>query len=139
MGGCECPFPVLTRGRCLAAILLLVLLVSGVALLSIMLHPASYRASKACSAFREFASHIDKDNWEAAEQMVAAGAAPLLRVQKGQVLSHDTDVTATLAKARPRFWVTFDYYRNPWHGDKVIFKEGYALLEGDKIKYIKIP
>jgi hypothetical protein len=104
-----------------------------------MLHPASHRASKACSTFREFTSHIDKGNWEAAEQMVAAGAAPLLRVRKGQVLSHDTDVTATLAKTKPRFWATFDYCRNPWHGDKVVFKEGYAILKGGKIKYIKLP
>lgn len=61
-------------------------------------------------------------------------------IENEKLISLGRDVTNEIAKAEPRFWDTFDYYRsNPSYVDKVIITNGYILLLNSKILYIKIP
>ena len=61
-------------------------------------------------------------------------------IKNGKIISLEQDVTDKIAKAEPKFWATYDYYRSQTrYVDKVIITNGYILLLNSKIIYIKIP
>lgn len=105
--------------------------------------------------FREFQNYIISKDWNDARNMLFTIENKKEQnysdniyfyiknrptIENGKLISLGCDITNEIAKAKPRFWATYDYYiSNPNYIDKVIIANGYILLLKGKILYIKIP
>lgn len=120
-------------------------------------HPSAKKTHELMETFREFQSHLRQDNSLAAQKMLYAASVgdgkaissePIdhadsyfsARMENSRLLVDGRDVTQAIIEARPRFWVTFDYMRQPRQGDKLILEGGvYVLFADGKIAGIKFP
>ena len=112
------------------------------------------RAKSSCKLFREFQSYIINNNWIDAQRLVFSNEnnneqnysdnirfyiTNRVTIKNGKIISLGRDITNEITKAKPRFWVTYDYYRShTGYVDKVILTNGYILLLNSQILYIKI-
>ncbi len=118
-------------------------------------HPSAKKTHELIETFREFQSQLAQGNWPAAQKMLYAasvgdgkeissehidhaGSYCSARMENRRLLVDGRDVTKAIIEARPRFWVTFDYMRQPYQGDKLILEGGYVLFTDGKIAGIKL-
>ena len=118
-------------------------------------HPSAKKTHELIETFRDFQSQLAQGNWLAAQKMLYstsigdgkgmlsehidhAGSHYSPRMENSRLLVDGRDVTKAIIEAHPRFWVTFDYMRQPWQGDKLILEGGYVLFTDGKVAGIKL-
>jgi hypothetical protein len=120
------------------------------------INSSSYKkAQNNCKLFEEFQNYIISNNWNDDRDMLFSiennnehnysdniyfyiTNKPIIK--NGKIFSLGQDVTDKIAKAEPKFWATYKYYRSQTRDlDKVMITNGYILLLSSKIIYIKIP
>lgn len=126
-------------------ILVVLLILVGIALgtAAFKLHGPAGEARRSCAILRNFADHVEQEEWPQAQAMLKTDPA-WFRIEDGKVLYWNRDITDSIASAQPKFWKTFKYYLPDRHmGDTVIFQASsradYAKLKDGTITFVKIP
>jgi hypothetical protein len=83
---------------------------------------------------------VSNKDWIAARNFLNTDP-DFCRIEGGRVIyMGNTDITDDLKNLKLRYLKTIEYYlTDEREGDKIFFCNAYVLLEGNKIKTIKIP